>query len=100
MKLFVAVLIAASISGLSAQTAQPSSQQNAQQSLQQVLAQKMRELAACNAQLGPLQAMQADAIDGRIVDAAQAKLSFVASFEQANPGKSLDDAFTVVDKAK
>jgi hypothetical protein len=68
--------------------------------LTQALAQQTDKLGECNAQLGPLQKLQAAFIGGQLVEPAKAQADFKAKFEAANPGKTLDDAFKAIDAPK
>ena len=63
--------------------------------LQQALQQRTYDLGKCNAELGPVQMLQASK---QLIAPAEARANFIAEFEKANPSKTLDAALKVIDK--
>jgi hypothetical protein len=66
--------------------------------LRSALAQKLDELGRCQTDLGPLTRLQASVVNGDLVDVKTARLRFVAEFEKANAGKTLDEKNVVTEK--
>lgn len=85
-----AVVLAVSLSALlHAQPEKPN--------YQQLLAQRTNQLGACNAELGPLQQLQAAVINGQLVEPAKLLAGFKEQFQKANPGKTFGDDFKIAD---
>lgn len=61
--------------------------------MRQALAQRTQALGQCNAELGPLQQLQAQVISGQVADVKAMLERFRELYEKANPGETVDADF-------
>lgn len=88
----VVVLVCAGIVQAVQQVAGPAAPQTLDP--RQLLAARTLALGQCNAELGPLQQLQAQVIAGQIVSLEQVR----QQIEKANPGKTITATFLITDR--
>ena len=94
---FVAIIICLSAATMLLAQEAP---KDPQAQLTSALAQKINQLGVCNAELGPLQQLQAAVVNKQLVNPDETRKTLIAAIEQANPGKTVDASNKIVDTTK